>query len=202
MVPQFVFLKQFLTSPTMVGSVIPSSKFLAMTMTGGVFDGCQSPFVVELGPGTGVMTSLIHGSIPDKQSYLGMEVSPVFGQLLKTRFPDIQIVPDDARNLNNHLGEATGKVDYIISSLPFTSIPQEVSTQILHACWCALHPQGEFRTFFYKHTIHLPKNKKFLESASTFFEESNRKLVIRNFPPAVVITFKKKMVSGISQLKA
>lgn len=47
-------------------------------------------------------------------------------------------------------------IDYVLSGLPFTSLPEEVSKRILNNAMEAIHENGEFITFQYS----LVKNSK------------------------------------------
>ena len=82
---RMAFLQSFLKSPKQVGSIIPSSRFLERRVTRAT-RAHRAKLVVELGPGTGVVTeALIARGIPASRLIL-IEYSPQFSKLLAERF--------------------------------------------------------------------------------------------------------------------
>ncbi len=76
-------------------------------------------------------------------------------------------------------------VDYVLSGLPFTSLPEEVSKRILNNVMESIHENGKFITFQYS----LVK-KGFIQH---FFPEITLEKVWLNFPPAYVFSCKKEL---------
>ena len=74
--------------------------------------------------------------------------------------------------------------DYILSGLPFTSLPKAVSERILEATQKALGEKGRFITFQYS----LAKQSFFQE----YFTFTGRLLEFKNIPPAYVMVMKNK----------
>ncbi len=190
MLKPLFFLKEFISDPKAVGSLVPSSKALIKKMTHGIE---SLPVIVELGPGTGAITGGILEQNPPH--YFAFEINEKFSSYLKETYGDIQIINDDAAKLADYLGDHFGKVDMIISSLPFTSLPRESALKILESCAGALKPGGLFRTYLYLHTMNLPKNRRFLKDAESFLGKSSREIVMQNFPPAAVFTFTKPIAN-------
>ncbi len=92
------------------------------------------------------------------------------------------IIHDSAENISAYLKQyGIEKVDYIVSGLPFTSLPGTISTQILHETECLLGPEGKFITFQYSKV-----KRSFFES---FFTTIQYEKVYRNVPPAYVFVF-------------
>ncbi len=77
-------------------------------------------------------------------------------------------------------------MDYVLSGLPFTSLPKEVSSRILNNVMESLRENGKFITFQYS----LVK-KGFIEA---FFPDIQLKKVWFNFPPAYVFSCKKSVM--------
>lgn len=186
-----VFIKQFFKTPKSVGSLVPSSKYLAEVITQNLTSHNEHSNIIELGPGTGAITEYILKKMPKNSCYTGIEVSKEFQQLLRERFIGIHIINGSARNINVHLKDLQGLVDVIISSLPFTNIEEKNAVHILRGSYDSLRKGGEFRMFLYLHTMYLPKNRRFLDMAKKIFKLKDRKLVFNNFPPAIVYTFTK-----------
>ena len=84
------FFGNFLKNPTSVGAVLPSSRFLSRALVGDLSQLGDGDLVVEYGPGTGPMTSVIHERLPFGARYLGIELEASFCDLLAARFPGMQ----------------------------------------------------------------------------------------------------------------
>src|SRR6202012_4985153 len=96
------FLRSWMEKPLHMGAVMPSGKVLARTMAQYVDVHSDSP-VVELGPGTGAITSaLIEHGIDQKRLVL-VEYNPGFCALLRDRYPQAKVVQGDAYALRDSL---------------------------------------------------------------------------------------------------
>jgi len=175
------FIKQYITKPRTVGAVLPSSKYLAEEMTSNIdFD--KAKCIVEYGPGTGVFTdNIVEQKNPDTTVLL-FENNLEFYNLLKDKYSDvanIHIINDSAEHVSKYLQHHDiNFADYIISGLPFASLPQDVSAKILLQTKKCLKPGGSFITFQY--TL---LKKDFIEQ---YFSEIDVKREVRNVPPAYV----------------
>lgn len=128
------FWRQALRAPHGVGAVCPSSAALAQTMTSmlppSAFNG--QDLVVELGPGTGVVTrALLQKGVPARNLLL-IERMPSFCRMLQSRFPHVPVVQGDAMRLGDYLPLGR-RVAAIVSSLPLLSLPLECRTGIIAA---------------------------------------------------------------------
>lgn len=181
------FIKQYLLHPRQVGAVKPSSKRLARKMLLHVsFEraGC----IAEYGPGTGVFTDEIIQRKRDDTLFLIFEVNDDFYENLKKKYEDVPntcVIHDSAQNIGLYLKKYNVKrVDYVISGLPFASLPEEVSDKVLRECRKYLSPRGLFITFQYT----LLKVKLFQRYfAIAAIEKENR-----NIPPAYVLNCRKR----------
>ena len=85
--------------------------------------------------------------------FLLIEINEVFCKELKRKFKDEQnviVVHGSAENIKKYMEEFHIEcVDYVLSGLPFTSLPEEVSKRILNNVMEAIHENGEFITFQY-----------------------------------------------------
>src|SRR5258707_3466927 len=94
------FLRSWIEKPLHMGAVMPSGKVLARTMAQYVDIDSTGP-VVELGPGTGAITSaLIEHGIDQKRLVL-VEYNPSFCALLRDRYPQATGVQGDAYALRD-----------------------------------------------------------------------------------------------------
>src|ERR1044072_7769795 len=101
------FLRSWLERPLVTGAVTPSSRLLARTMASYVDPRVPGP-VIELGPGTGPVTSaLVRRGIAQDRLAL-VEYNPEFCTLLHRKFPKATIVEGDAYDLNRTLRNALG----------------------------------------------------------------------------------------------
>ena len=84
------FIKAFITKPQQVGSVIPSSKFLAQEILKNI-DFSTTKLVIEYGPGTGVFTNFLLGTSANSKTQVRLiEFNPDFVEFLNQRFPSNQ----------------------------------------------------------------------------------------------------------------
>ncbi|MEK4677366.1 MULTISPECIES: class I SAM-dependent methyltransferase [Bacillus] len=182
------FLAEFIKHPKHTGAVAPSSKILAKKMVD-VIDFNRGKCIVELGPGTGVFTKEIVKRKKKETTFLLIELNEVFFEKLKTRFKNeknVIVVHGSAENIKEYMEELHIEcIDYVLSGLPFTSLPEEVSKRILNNVMEVMHENGEFITFQYS----LVK-KRFIQY---FFPEITLEKVWFNFPPAYVFSCKKTL---------
>lgn len=183
------FLKEFIKNPRTTGAIAPSSKYLAEKMLSNI-DFENSRCIVEYGPGTGVFTEKLIARKKDETLLIIVERNIKFYcELLKLygNKKSVKIVHDGAENIKNHLKfYSVDKVDYVVSGLPFTALPEKMSQSILESTRDVLSDNGEFITFQYS------KIKK--DMITGYFKNINLKRVRLNIPPAYVISCR---VSGI-----
>jgi len=176
------FIKQYITKPRTVGAVWPSSKYLAAGMVRDI-DFQRARCIVEYGPGTGVFTDKILQRRKPETLVILLEFNPEFCRLLQNKYknePNLHIVNDSAENIETYLLQNNVPyADYIVSGLPFASLPQEVSARILTNTRKHLRPGGRFITFQYT----LLK----MGLIGEYFCKISTKRVLRNIPPAHVL---------------
>ncbi len=139
----------------------------------------KAKIIVELGGGDGSITQgIVDQMAPEAKLYV-FEINKSFCESMEKLFPqeNVFIINDSAANINTYLkGE---KVDYVLSSLPFSLLSIEVKDQILEAAKSALNPTGSFIQICYSYLL---KNlfKKHFEQVKTSF-------TLKNLPPAFVM---------------
>ena len=176
---------EFLKHPRKIGAIAPSGKHLSAKMMMPI-DFKSAKVIIEYGPGTGSFTKELVTRRKSDTTLILIEQNKAFCEQLRASFgnlPNLFIVHGSAENVGQHL-ETCGvhSADYIISGLPFTSLPATVSDHILNATKLALGQEGKFITFQYS----LVK-KKFLEQ---YFQMTDCLKVIKNLPPAFVLVMK------------
>src|SRR4051794_10191299 len=82
-----IFLKNFVRHPLMLGSVIPSSRYLINRVLDNI-DWQQTRTGVEYGPGVGTFTRPILGRMRADARLLAIELNADFGQLLRSSIND------------------------------------------------------------------------------------------------------------------
>lgn len=184
------FLKGFIKKPATVGAIAPSSPELALKMIEDV-QADENNVVLEIGCGTGAITKFLQDLIPNKKSYIGIEIEQNFVERLEQDYPNLNIVCGDACHATNIIAEhGLGKVSYIISGLPFVVLPKEVSDGILLEVDKLMEKGCLFRTFQYAHGYNLPPAKKFRKKLNEKYGEVQRSsLVMKNLPPAYTLTW-------------
>lgn len=185
------FLREYLNAPDTIGAIAPSSRHLAASMTAFIdFD--KADCIVEYGAGTGIFTRDVVAKKRPDTTYIVIEQNDRFYEILRRQFygmPGVVLIHGDAGNVCSFLREqGFGHADYIISGLPFTSLPRQVSRKILSQTQKAIGTEGVFTTFQY--TL---LRKTFLEK---YFGIQKIERVWRNLPPAYVLHMKLKCRRG------
>ena len=178
-------------NPLKVGAISPSSPDLARKMVEGVLAD-ENNVVLEIGCGTGAITKFLVDLIPDRKSFLGIEIEKEFVDGLTNEFPNLNFVCEDACQTEEILKKHNlGKVSYVISGLPFVVLPPEVSEGILAQVDKLMDKGCLFRTFQYAHGYNLPPAKKFRKRMEAKYGKTERSsLVMKNIPPAYTLTWK------------
>ena len=179
----FRFIQQYIKHPRFVGAMIPSSKQLAKQMVAPIcFE--EAACIIEYGPGTGVFTEEIIKNKHPETILLVIEVNESFYRILKEKYKHmdkVYIVHGSAEDVAQIKEQYTiSKVDYIVSGLPFTSIPLIIFRNILKQTNKVLTEEGKFIKFQYSKV-----KQKFFR---TFFDNIQIKKVYWNVPPAYVFT--------------
>lgn len=182
------FLTEYIKHPKTIGAVAPSSKYLAGNMIKNIdFSKCSA--IAEYGAGTGIFTAEVIRNRKRGTKFIVIEQNEYFYNILRRKFSkcrDVYIIHGDARNLEKYMKKYGIKsVDYIISGLPFASLPSKISDGILLSTKKILSENGgKFITFQYT----LFKKKLF----ERFFDIDDISVALRNLPPAFVLTMTSK----------
>ena len=167
------------------GTVAPSSRFLAKKMLSKI-DFSTSKVIVELGAGNGAITHHILKKIAPDSHLVCFEVNEDFySGLSKIDHPQLTVLKVSAEKIHIEL-EKLGHANacHIVSSLPLTIIPNEISDVILRNSLQVLHPEGTFIQYQYSLTYYKRLKEVFKDSISMDFE-------FFNFPPAFIYRCRK-----------
>jgi phosphatidylethanolamine/phosphatidyl-N-methylethanolamine N-methyltransferase len=184
------FLQSFLKNPMQVGAIAPSGAELAKKMIEGI-EADKDNVVLEIGIGTGAITRYLQELIPNRESYLGLEIEKCFVEKLHVEFPKLNIVCGDACHTRDILSQQEfGKVSYIISGMPFVVLPEKVSDGILREVDKLMDEGCMFRTFQYFHGYNLPPARKFRQRLDDQYGKAKvSSLILKNVPPAYTLTW-------------
>ena len=185
------FLQAFFKNPLKVGSIAPSSPELAQKMIQGIHPD-EDSIVIELGVGTGAITKFLQAVVPNRESYLGIELDRTLVRSLKINYSQLRFVCGNAcETFALHQKSKLGKVGFIICCLPFVSIPNDVGEEILREIDKFMERGCVFRTFQYAHGYYFPSAIKLREHMRDRYGKAKRsQLVVKNVPPAYTLTWK------------
>ena len=178
--PLWQFLKGFLKHPVMVGSVIPSSKVLIDRMLAPV-DWANCRLFVEYGPGVGTFTQHVLRRLRADAILLTIDTNPDFTAYLSRKIRDsrLRAVTGSAANVREIMSDfGLTEADFILSGLPFSTLPPGVGAQIAEATADALRPGGAFLVYQFS-----PKVRTFI---APHFDRIDRGFELLNIPPATL----------------
>src|SRR4051794_25167315 len=147
--PQWQFLRGFLKNPVMVGSIIPSSKVLIEKMLDPV-DWANTRVFVEYGPGVGTFTRPVLERMKPDSTLVTIDTNPDFTRYLKESIDDPRLVPvtGSAADVEKILADRDlGSADYVLSGLPFSTLPPGVGEDIAEATANVIRPGGAFLVY-------------------------------------------------------
>jgi phosphatidylethanolamine/phosphatidyl-N-methylethanolamine N-methyltransferase len=179
------FFAAALRRPGQVGAVAPTSAVMA-TVLASVVPATGAPFVVELGPGTGAVTTAIDARLPPGARHLAVELDTKMAGYLRRAHPGLEVVEGDAAKLSTLLAErGIEQVDVVVSGLPWALFDAATQDSILQQVAGTLGADGTFTTFAYRHGMALAAARRFRRSLhATFGEVVLTPTVWRNVPPA------------------
>ena len=180
------FFREFTRSPGKVGSITPSSKFLADEMIE-LADIEPGHVVVELGAGTGPVTRRL-GAVLTNNPFLALEPNPEMAKWVREQVPEAEVVEGFAQDLPQLMAEwGHPKADRIVSSLPFGIWNEEIQDEVMAAVLSCLKSDGRMVTFTYLHSQVLPAAVRFKKKLqSSFVDIRKSKPILANVPPAFV----------------
>jgi phospholipid N-methyltransferase len=176
--PFMMFLKGFIKHPVMVGSVIPSSKALIDKMLEPV-DWAQCRLFVEYGPGVGTFTEHILRRMAPDATLIAIDTNPDFTEYLNRKFRDSRLiaVTGSAADTRKIMAEAGfEEADYVLSGLPFSTLPAGVGPAIAAETAASLRKGGCFLVYQFS-----PKVRDFI---APHFKRIDKGFEWKNVPPA------------------
>jgi len=169
-----LFARNFFKHPKMLGSLIPSSHFLIDQVLGKI-DWKEAGVVVEYGPGVGTITTEILRRMRPDATLVVIEMNSDFVQFLRgsIRDPRLRVVHGSAADVDRVLKtEGLRHADYVISGIPFSTMPEPVRESILHATHSVLRPSGAFLVYQFSRAV-LPYLQRVFGQVEQAFEPLN-----------------------------
>ena len=173
-----LFARNFLQHPKMLGSIIPSSRFLIGRLLAKV-DWSRAQTIVEYGPGVGTITSHILARMRPNSRLVVFEMNEDFVRYLERTFPDprLHVVCGSAELVQKELDRLKlDGADYIISGIPFTTMPVELREKIMRESREALKPGGAVLVYQFTRAV--------LPYLQTHFSQIRQDFELRNILPA------------------
>lgn len=174
-----------------VGAVAPSSRYLAQAMLGPL-PLEKARVVVELGPGTGVMTEALLQVLPRNSHLLAFEINTRFASFLKSKVSDprLTVVESSAEVMCPEI-EKRGyeRVDAVVSSLALGLMADRQRRGFLSDLASVLG-DGVFTQFQYLHGLQMKDRQirrfDLAQLLRQYFDSVRQRIIWRNLPPAYV----------------
>jgi phospholipid N-methyltransferase len=147
--PWGVFFQGFLEHPVMVGSIIPSSRFTIAKMLAPVKWG-ECKVFVEYGPGIGTFCRPVLSKLRRDGQLIVIDTNPLFIDYLRqsitdSRFSAVLGSAADVEDIVRRHGH--DHADYVLSGLPFSTLPDGIGAEIAAATHRILRPGGAFLVY-------------------------------------------------------
>ena len=176
--PQAMFLQGFFKHPVMVGSIIPSSGKLIRKMLSRV-DWANTKVFVEYGPGVGTFCRHILDRLGPDAKYIAIDTNADFVAYLRETIvdPRFSAIHGSAADVGAIVADhGAEKADYVLSGLPFSTLPPGVGDQIGAATGEVIRPGGAFLVYQFS-----PKCRDFIDP---YFDRVDHDMEWWNVPPA------------------
>jgi phospholipid N-methyltransferase len=144
-----LFARNFFRHPRMLGSIVPSSRFLIKQLLEPI-NWARARVIVEYGPGVGGITSEVLRRMRPDGTLVAIEMNPDFVTYLRRSIPDarLRVVEGSAAEVDEILGRfGLARADYVISGIPFSTMPDAVRERILRKTHDVLEQGGAFLVY-------------------------------------------------------
>ena len=178
--PKWQFLRGFIKNPVMVGSIIPSSRVLIDKMLAPV-DWENTKLFVEYGPGVGTFTKPILERLGPDATLVTIDTNADFTHYLHELFDDQRLVTvtGSAADVEKILADRNlGSADYVLSGLPFSTLPPGIGDAIAEATSNVIRPGGAFLVYQF--------TGKVRDFIAPHFDSIKRGFEWINVPPATL----------------
>lgn len=144
-----LFARNFFKHPKMLGSLIPSSRFLIDGLLQAI-DWSRARVIVEYGPGVGSFTTEILRRMRDDATLVVIEMNRDFVKLLQKSYDDprLHVIHGSASDVKEILARLGHEgADYVISGIPFSTMDPGIRDVILRSTHEVIRPGGMFLVY-------------------------------------------------------
>lgn len=179
------FLKGWIRKPAEVGAVKPTGKPTARAMAALVPGDSPLP-VLELGPGTGVITQALLEAGIEPQRIVGIEYSRDFYGFLVERFPRVNFIHGDAFRAQELLARTPWrKFSAVIGAIPLLNVPRDERARLVESCLEITESGGPFIQITYGPRPPTPALEGRYRVEATDW-------IMKNVPPARIFIYRRE----------
>lgn len=180
----FRFIRGWIRRPGKVGSITPTGRETASHMAGLIPLETGLP-VLELGPGTGVITrEILNRGLPPEQ-LVSIEYSQDFYRHLVRNFPGVNFIHGDVLDMDTVLsGYSEQKFAGVIGAIPLLNLSMEKRIEIVGNYLDRVAGDGPFVQICYG-------TKPPVAAVPGRFTVKKSRRIYRNVPPATVWIYRK-----------
>ncbi|MFP4686522.1 MAG: class I SAM-dependent methyltransferase [bacterium] len=149
------WIVQAVRNPRELSTIFPSSRFLARKIADQL-DLDQPRLIAELGPGDGALTGEIVDRMDPESRLFLIEINDFFSRQLQKMYGNhqksaaIKVLNRSADELDQICAEeGIEGLDYVVSGLPLTTLPDSLAMSILRTVRDSLKPTGRYVQFQY-----------------------------------------------------
>ncbi len=178
--PAGVFFRGFLEHPRMVGAILPSGPAVVKTMLSRV-DWANTRLFVEFGPGVGTFCQPVLDRLPRDADLVVIDTNPLFIDFLRrtitdSRFHAVLGSAEEVEAIVRSIGHE--QADYVLSGLPFSTLPEGVGPAIAAATARVIRQGGAFLTYQYAGAAR--------DLSAQYFPRVESQRVWPNIPPCLL----------------
>ncbi|WP_434064192.1 phospholipid N-methyltransferase PmtA [Pararhizobium gei] len=178
------FFRGWKSNMKAVGAIVPTSGITARRMASVINPDSGLP-VLELGPGTGVITKAILQTGIEPKKLVSVEYSTDFFQHLVRTYPGVDFVNGDAFDLDKTLGPDRQKqFDCVISAVPLLNFPMHARVSLIQNLLARIPVGRPVMQISYgplSPVVAMPDR----------YQISHFDFVVRNIPPAQLWVYRK-----------
>jgi phospholipid N-methyltransferase len=185
-----LFLRRAVRRPALLGAPAPTGSRLAARVAA-VVPADRPVTVVELGAGAGALTTAVAARLAAGSRFVAIELDPAMAAHLRAICPGVEVVEGDAIDLVAILDSidiGSGRVDAVVSSLPWTFLAPAARRKLLADVAGLLAPDGVFTLI--RVLVALPSRVRVLRDdlARAFADVREDRPVWSNLPPAALVS--------------
>ncbi len=144
-----LFARNFFRHPRMLGSLVPSSRFLIRELLDPI-RWERARVIVEYGPGVGGITAEILQRMRPDAELIAIETNSEFVSFLRSTLPDkrLHVVEGSAADVQSILRSlGHERASYVISGIPFSTLPRREREHILKQTRTVLETDGKLAVY-------------------------------------------------------